>query len=121
MSDHRHEGTVTGEAPPHFGQSQIHRRCDNPSCRAVMEWPEQQRGRPPRFCSDRCRQRAPMDLARLEAQLRELNALLSQELSYRQRRELNSRRTRVEWHLSAFPQSMVSPTARHSTSTPDAE
>lgn len=121
MSDHRHEGPVTSEAPPYFGHSQTHRRCDDPSCTAVMEWPEQQRGRPPRFCSDRCRQRAPTSLARLEAQLRELDALESQELSYRQRRELNSRRTRVEWLLSAFPRSMVSPAARHNTSTPDAE
>lgn len=85
-----------------------------------MEWPEQQRGRPPRFCSDRCRQRAPVDLARLEEQLQELDTLTTQDLSYRQRREANSRRTRLEWQLSAFPQSMIPTEGPTSTSGPDA-
>lgn len=74
-----------------------------------MEWPEQQRGRPPRFCSDRCRQKAPADLARLQAELESLRTLESTDLTYRQRREVNSQRVRTEWLLSAFPQSMSGP------------
>lgn len=85
------------------------RRCDNPSCTHLIAWPEQQRGRPPRFCSDRCRQKAPADLARLQADLQDLQDLELTELSYRQRREVNSRRARTEWLLSAFPRSMPWP------------
>lgn len=80
------------------------RRCDNPACTNLLEWPEQ-RGRPPRFCSDRCRQQASADFARLQDELERFRRLEAEDLTYRQRRRLNSQRVRVEWLLSAFPRS----------------
>lgn len=81
------------------------RRCDNPSCDYRMPWTDG-RGRPSRFCSDRCRQRSRDDLVALQA---ELSALREQEdgpLTYRERRALRSQAARVEWLISAFPRSI---------------
>lgn len=81
-----------------------HRRCDNPACGNFIEWREQ-RGRPPRFCTDRCRQQAGAELSRLQKELAKLDELVDDQLSYRQRRQVTSKRTHLTWLLSAFPRS----------------
>ena len=80
----------------------LQRRCDNPDCLKLLTWREG-RGRPQRFCSDRCRQRAVTSHRRLLDQSRELSDRIAAGVSYRQERRLKSERSRVEWLLSAYP------------------
>lgn len=78
------------------------RRCDNPDCREVVSWREG-RGRPPRNCSDRCRQRMITRRRRLLTQAQELRRLLDSSPTFRRERQLKSDLSRTEWLLSAFP------------------
>src|SRR5699024_2546613 len=96
------EPPTPGRPPNVLRQGQ--RRCDNPACTNLLEWREQ-RGRPPRFCSDRCRQQASAALARLQDELERVRRLEAGDVTYRQRRRLNSQRVHIEWLLSAFPRS----------------
>lgn len=107
MNEPPSEASSPRGRPPKV-HSQTLRRCDNPACTSLIQWREQ-RGRLPRFCSDRCRQQANADFAHLQDELRRLLLLEDEELTYRERRRINSQRVRAEWLLSAFPRSVSDP------------
>lgn len=78
------------------------RRCDNPECLEFVTWHEG-RGRPPRYCSDRCRQRTVASCRRLADRLDQLSSQIDAGVSYRRERQLKSELSQVEWLLSAYP------------------
>lgn len=85
------------------------RRCDNPDCASRLAWPAG-RGRPPRYCSDACRQRAADSAARIRDRLEAAEAeLANDDLTYRQRRAITTTVTRLHWLLSAYPASVQRP------------
>lgn len=55
----------------------------------------EQRGRAPRFCSDRCRQQVSSDLRRLEGDRQDLLSLDSSDLTHREERTVPARSTRM--------------------------
>lgn len=78
------------------------RRCDNPSCLNLIHW-TRGRGRPTRYCSDRCRQSAKAGRARLAMAATTLRATLGTSPTYRQQRALESELARITWLMSAYP------------------
>lgn len=78
------------------------RRCDNPDCLNQVAWLAA-RGRPPRFCSDRCRQREAASRRRLTERQHELSDYLAaMTLSARQAKEVRSELALIQWRLSAY-------------------
>lgn len=77
------------------------RRCDNPECRRTVAWVAS-RGRPARYCSDRCRQRRRDLEEQLTRQLTALREEATGDVGYREARQLGSRIAHLEWTLSAF-------------------
>lgn len=80
------------------------RRCDNPACLSLVRWTGE-RGRPSRYCSDRCRQATTVWQARLSQRAADLTATLKLPTTYRKRRVLQSELARLSWWLSAYPRS----------------
>lgn len=77
------------------------RRCDNPECRRTVTWVAS-RGRPAKYCSNKCRQREQRLRSMLKAELAELDQRRVGGVSYRERRRLDGQIARIEWALSAF-------------------
>lgn len=79
------------------------RRCDNPDCASRLAWPAG-RGRPPRYCADACRQRTADSAARIRDRIGAAEAeLANDDLTYRQRRAINTTVMQLRWLLSAYP------------------
>lgn len=87
----------------------VSRRCDNPDCEERLSWTGG-RGRPPLFCTANCRKRALYAAGVLLQQVAERQrSLVDGDLTYRQKREIQSDLARLEWMLSAYPRSAIAP------------
>ena len=82
----------------------MQRRCDNPQCLELVTW-FAGRGRPQRYCSDPCRQRMLASRRKLKDEASHLTRQIDEGATFRKERELKSELSRVEWLLSAYPQS----------------
>lgn len=86
---------VTGET--------MSRTCDNPDCSNRVEWSKQP-GRPQTFCSPNCRKRTRYAADRLRMTIKRLErARAANDLTYRQRRDLDAEIAQQRWLLSAYP------------------
>lgn len=83
------------------------RRCDNPECDSRVQWTGG-RGRPMLFCSSACRKRCINSAKRLRQDVESIEALLAKgTFKYREERQMKAELSRLEWLLSAYPESCV--------------